>query len=118
MKYGGRDLGELFDKARRAAKGEEAPEEVRERGGDFYIVPIVIAGKEKELFYSPFHMAKITAFIKITEDDSHEKVHIQVSENHQKIFPYKCWKCERTYSEEEYRKDHFCRKCETWLRRA
>ena len=73
MKHGGRDLEGLFDKARRIANGEEAPEEVKERGGDFYIVPITIAGKEQELFYTPFHMAKILPYIKYIEDDSQEK---------------------------------------------
>ncbi|NIO36934.1 hypothetical protein GTO27_04435, partial [Candidatus Bathyarchaeota archaeon] len=59
MNYGGRDLRELFNKAKRVAKGEDAPEEVDERGGDFYITPIIIASKQRELFHSPFHMAKI-----------------------------------------------------------
>ena len=69
MKHGGRDLGEIFNKAKRVADGEEAPEEVEERRGDFYIVPITIAGKQRELFYTPLHMARISAFVRLTEDD-------------------------------------------------
>ena len=68
MKYGGRNLQELFNKARRVAENEEAPEEVDERRGDFYITQITMAGKQTELFYTPFHMAKISAFIKIIGD--------------------------------------------------
>jgi len=71
VKHGGRDLRELFDRAKRIAEGEEAPEEVSERRGDFYIIPITIAGKQKELFYTPIHMAKISAFIKMTETRIH-----------------------------------------------
>jgi len=54
--------------ARRVTENEEAPEEVDERGGDFYITQITMAGKQTELFYTPFHTAKISAFIKIIGD--------------------------------------------------
>jgi hypothetical protein len=64
MKYGGRDLNKVFDKAERVAEGEEAPEEVSERRGDFYVIPITIADKRDEIFFTPFHMAKVSAFIK------------------------------------------------------
>ena len=116
MKYGGRDLQGVFDKARRVANNEDAPEEVDERGGDFYIVSIMIAGKERELFYSPFHMAKVSAFIKLVEDDSGESIHIQVNGGHREIFPYKCPKCGNCYTEDERQEDHFCRKCGTLLK--
>ena len=65
MKYGGRDLAHLFDKANLAAKGEAAPEEAKERGGDFYIIPITVAEEEKDLFLAPLHMAKLSAFVKM-----------------------------------------------------
>jgi hypothetical protein len=69
MKYGGRDLKELFDKASCITKGEAAPEEVEERGGDFYVIPITVAGKERELFFAPLHMAKLSAFVKMVESN-------------------------------------------------
>jgi hypothetical protein len=68
MKYGGRDLTELFNKAKRVTEDKEAAEEVDERRGDFYITQITMAGRRRELFYTPIHMAKVSAFIKITED--------------------------------------------------
>jgi hypothetical protein len=69
MKYGGRELGAITDLAEKTANGEAAAEEVSERKGDFYIVPVIIAGKEKELFFAPFHMAKISAFLKLIKDN-------------------------------------------------
>ena len=65
MKYGGRDLRAIAEKAEKAMNGEVAPEEVSERHGDFYIVPIILAGKERELFLATLHMAKISAFLKL-----------------------------------------------------
>jgi hypothetical protein len=67
MKYGGRDLEAIANLAEKTANGEAAPEEVRERKGDFYITQILMAGREKELFFTPHHMAKISAFLKLTE---------------------------------------------------
>jgi hypothetical protein len=67
MKYGGRNLKELFDRAMYVAKGEAAPEEIEERGGDFYVVPVTVAGKERELYIAPIHMAKLSAFVKMVE---------------------------------------------------
>jgi hypothetical protein len=65
MKFGGRDLKGITERAEKTLTGEVAPEEVSERHGDFYIVPVIIAGREKELFLAPFHMAKISAFLKL-----------------------------------------------------
>jgi ribosomal protein L21E len=69
MKYGGRDLESITTEAEKVMKGETAPEEVSDRQGDFYVVPIMMAGKQRELFFSPFHMAKISAFLKMTRDN-------------------------------------------------
>ena len=70
MKYGGRDFKELFDTAKHVADGEAAPEEIEERGGDFYVVPVSVAGKERELYFAPIHMAKLSAFVKMVESNS------------------------------------------------
>jgi hypothetical protein len=70
MKYGGRDLRRLLEKARDVTRGEAAPEEVEERGGDFYIIPITLAGKERTLFFAPFHMAKLSAFVNLVGSKS------------------------------------------------
>lgn len=69
MKYGGRDLRAITEMAEKAMNGEAAPEEVSERRGDFYIIPITIAEKEKEIFFAPFHMAKISAFLKLVREN-------------------------------------------------
>lgn len=116
MKYGGRDLKQIFDKAIELAKGETAPEESKERGGDFYTVQITVAGKEKELSYAPFHMAKIAAFVKLAESDEQKNAHASLLEEHPKILSYICSKCGNTYSGEEYERDPFCRKCGSWLK--
>lgn len=57
----------VLDKARQVLNNEAGPEEVSERGGDFYIVSITLAEKERQLYFAPRHMAKISAFIKMLE---------------------------------------------------
>jgi len=116
MMYGGRDLDKIWRIAARVVKGEVAPDEVNERGGDFYIIPVTIAGKERELFIAPVHMAMIAAFVKITEDRYQDSVHALTYEESRELYLYKCSKCGRLYSAEDVQKDHFCRKCGTWLR--
>ena len=68
MKYGGRELEGIIEKARKVAAGEVTSEEVRERNGNFYIVNVTVAGKERELFYTTEHMAKVLAFVRFAED--------------------------------------------------
>lgn len=80
MNYGGRDLQELFKKAKQVAEGEEAPEQVNERGGDYYITPITIASQQGNLFHTPFHMAKILAFVKIIQDRNNRNMHTLTEE--------------------------------------
>jgi len=63
MKHGGYDLSNIWTVAEKISNGDIAPEPVEERGGDFYIVKIKVAGKDRELFYSPVHMNKIAAVI-------------------------------------------------------
>lgn len=65
--YGGRDFRKLWSEAKAVIQNEVAAELVPERKGDFYIVPISIAGKEANVYYTPSHMAKLAAFIKETE---------------------------------------------------
>jgi len=52
----------IWEVAGKVLNGEIAPDQVNERHGDFYIIKITVAGKEKELFYTPKHMAKVAAF--------------------------------------------------------
>ncbi len=61
MKHGGKDLNKIFETATRVSKNEIAPEEVEERQGDFYIINISMAGEERQIFYTPTHMAKVVA---------------------------------------------------------
>lgn len=67
LKYGGRDLTKIMEKAQNVSNHEEAPEPVPERNGDFYIAEISISGKQKEIFYSPIHMASIIVFLKFSQ---------------------------------------------------
>jgi len=67
MKYG-RDLKNILEVAKKVSNNEIAPEEVDERNGDFYVVKINVAGKERELFYSPRHMGTLAAFIEKTTE--------------------------------------------------
>jgi len=63
MKHGGKVLKNIWEMAEKILKKEVAPEEVKERKGDFYIININVAGKERDIFYTPVHMAKLAAFI-------------------------------------------------------
>ncbi len=67
MKYGGRDLTKIIEKAQNVANHEEAPDPVSKRNGDFYITEVNIAGVKKEIFYTPIHMASIIAFLKFSQ---------------------------------------------------
>jgi hypothetical protein len=66
MKHGGRDLKSVWETAEKRLKGEAAPEEVDEREGDFYIISVEVAGKEREIFYTPKHMQQLASFIEQT----------------------------------------------------
>lgn len=66
MKYGGRDLRNILETAKKVLNAEIVPKGVEERSGDFYVVKINVAGKERELFYSPKHMETLIAFIEKT----------------------------------------------------
>lgn len=66
MKHGGKVLKNIWEMAEKVLKREVAPEEIKERRGDFYIININVAGKDKEIFYTPKHMAKLADFIEKT----------------------------------------------------
>jgi hypothetical protein len=69
LKYGVRDLSNIMNKARIISAGDEAPEEISERYGDFYVVRVSVAGADRDLMYSPVHMASVIAFIKFGEGE-------------------------------------------------
>lgn len=66
MKHGGKMLKNIWEMAEKVLKREVAPEEVKEKRGDFYIININVAGKDKEIFYTPTHMEKLAVFIEQT----------------------------------------------------
>ena len=74
MKHGGRDLESVWETAEKVSKREVAPEEVGERSGDFYIINIKVARKEREIFYTPTHMATIAAVVEQTTKKEEEPV--------------------------------------------
>lgn len=64
-----RDLHNVLEMAKKVLKYEVSPEEVEERRGDYYIIDIVVAGKNQQMYYTPIHMQKISAFIEKTNND-------------------------------------------------
>ena len=54
---------ELVVKEKMVKFVDKEHEEVRDRHGLFYVVDVFVAGEAKELFYHPYHMAKVAAFI-------------------------------------------------------
>jgi len=74
MKYGGREIKNILETAKKILNRGIAPEEVDERGGDFYVIKINVAGKEREVFYSPRHMETLAAFIDKTAEKGNENI--------------------------------------------
>lgn len=64
------DLNAIQQIAISASEHEIVPEPIEERNGDYYIVNIQLAGKERQLFYTPNHVRKISVLIKQTNKDS------------------------------------------------
>lgn len=67
LKHGGRELGKIIEVAQGVSRNEVAAQEIDDRQGDYYVVQIQVAGRDREIFYSPMHMAKISAFIEDTD---------------------------------------------------
>lgn len=63
LKHGSKDLKNIWDTAEKVGRKEIAPEPVEERHGDFYIIKIKVADTEREVFYTPTHMAKLSGFM-------------------------------------------------------
>jgi hypothetical protein len=53
-------MGDILRIARLASEGEIAPEHVEERNGDYYIVNIKLSGENKQLFFDPEHLIKLS----------------------------------------------------------
>ena len=62
------DIKSIFSVAQMVQNHEVAAEEVTERKGDYYIIKIIVAGKESEIFYSQAHMQKLSAFWETTKE--------------------------------------------------
>jgi hypothetical protein len=63
IRRGSRDLKNIWYAAEKVNGNELAPEPVKERHGDFYIIKIKVTDTEKEIYYSPTHMAKLAAVV-------------------------------------------------------
>ncbi len=74
LKYGSSNLRNIVQIAKKVSKNELAPEEVKERGGDYYIVNINIADKNRDIYYSPTHMQKLATFISHGSIDSYDDI--------------------------------------------
>jgi hypothetical protein len=66
VKYGANDLRNIWVIAEQITKNQEAPQQVEERRGDYYIISIKIANTERQIYYSPAHMAKLGAIVNKT----------------------------------------------------
>jgi hypothetical protein len=53
---GGKDFGNIYNHAQQILRGDTIPIEVPERQGDFYVVPVLIAGKEQKMYFSKVHI--------------------------------------------------------------
>jgi hypothetical protein len=62
------NLQNIFTTAEKIKSCEIAPEEITERNGSYYIVKILVAGRENVLYYSPTHMQKVSAFLENTKE--------------------------------------------------
>ena len=60
----GNDFSNIPVVALSARNGEEVPETVEERSGDYYIIEITLAGRKKEIFYHPNHLVKLGVLMK------------------------------------------------------
>lgn len=67
-----RDLTNISEVANKILKGEVASEEVEERRGDYYIIDVVVAGKNQQMYFTQNHMQKISAYIDKTNDETSE----------------------------------------------
>ncbi len=63
LKYGNKNLNNIFQYAEKVGKNEVAPEPIDERGGKYYIIDINVLGKKEKIFYSQRHMRKIAGFL-------------------------------------------------------
>ncbi|AGB50726.1 molecular chaperone of HSP90 family (plasmid) [Methanomethylovorans hollandica DSM 15978] len=63
-----RNLDNILKIAKKILNYEVAPEEVKERKGDYYIIDVVVGGKKQYLYYKPIHMQKIAAFVEKTNN--------------------------------------------------
>lgn len=88
MKHGGRDLKSVLETAEKVSKGEVAPEEVGERRGDFYIINVKVAGKEREIFYKQTHMAKFIQQTAGKEEEEYDTKKETNNERTENLKPY------------------------------
>jgi hypothetical protein len=63
LKHGNKELQNIWDTAEKVGRNEITSEAVTERHGDYYVIKIKVADVEREIFYTPTHMAKLSAFI-------------------------------------------------------
>lgn len=62
-KHGGINLENLLFLVSKVVEDTVAPEYIDERKGLYYHSPIIIAGKERRIFYSQRHMSYLSAFL-------------------------------------------------------
>ncbi len=65
---GGKDFGNIYNHAQEILNGDTIPIEVPERQGDCYVVPILMAGKEHNMYFSKAHINYFAALFEHEEN--------------------------------------------------
>jgi hypothetical protein len=61
--HGGKDLSEILESVNEILSNNKIAEPVKERNGDFYVFNLMIAGKNKNIFYTQRHMEQIISVL-------------------------------------------------------
>lgn len=64
---GGMDFFNIYNHAQNILHGETIPIEVHERQGDYYVVPVLLAGKEQKMYFSKVHLNYFSALFEYEE---------------------------------------------------
>ena len=64
---GGMDFFNIYNHAQKILHGDAIPIEVHERQGDYYVVPVFLAGKEQKMYFSKVHINYFSALFEYEE---------------------------------------------------
>ena len=61
--YGGRDLSQLEDSVQSVLESSKIAEAIEERGGDYYVFNILLAGKPSKIYYTQRHLNQFISIL-------------------------------------------------------